>query len=190
MTLEDTKSPEIEPENEEEGPKLMEEEFTGVILDDAEAQHEEEVITEEELKDRRWKCNRKIFLGLILLGFIIFVVVDSTTTGYLRTGINNFLKWIEDNAVAGMFAFMLVYFAATILFIPGSILTLGAGFVFAKAFGLGVGLVIATLSVFIGASLGAIVAFLLGRYLLRDWVKGLANRYTIFQALDIGTLLV
>lgn len=189
MTLIDTQSPEIEHANEEEDPKIKEEEFTSVLLNDAEEPHEGEAITEEELKDSRWNLNKKIFLGFFLLGFIIFVIVDSTTTGYLRTGINDFLKWIENNAISGMFAFMLVYFAATILFIPGSILTLGAGFVFAEAFGLGVGLVIATLSVFVGASLGAVVAFLLGRYLLRDWVNGFAKRYVIFQALDIGTFL-
>jgi hypothetical protein len=74
-----------------------------------------------------------------------------------------------------------------VLFIPGSILTLGAGFVFANAFGLGLGIVVGTLSVFIGASAGSIVAFLVGRYLLRDWVKGLSKKYAIFEALDVGT---
>jgi hypothetical protein len=195
MSSNDVQATVIEPVNQEEDPEIKQEEFTVMSLNDTDVQQEDpqmeeqDDITEEELKARRWNRNKKIFLGLILLGFIVFVIVDSTTAGYLRKGIENFLKWIENNAIAGMFAFMLVYFVATVLFIPGSILTLGAGFVFANAFGLGVGLLIAALSVFIGASLGAIVAFLLGRYLLRDWVKGLAKRYAIFQALDIGTLL-
>merc|ERR1712232_416881 len=73
---------------------------------------------------------------------------------------------------------------ATVLFVPGSILTLGAGFVFANAFGLGIGILLGTLSVFFGASAGAILAFLFGRYLLRDWVKGLTKNYAIFEALD------
>jgi uncharacterized membrane protein YdjX (TVP38/TMEM64 family) len=73
---------------------------------------------------------------------------------------------------------------ATVLFIPGSILTLGAGFVFAAAFGLGGGIILGTLSVFIGASLGAIASFLLGRYLLRDFVQTLTKKYTLFEALD------
>lgn len=158
-------------------------------MEDEQAPQEEE-ITEKERKLRRYNRNKKITIGLAFLAFIIFVIVDSTTTGYLRSGINTALKWIEANAVAGMFVFMLVYFVATVLFIPGSILTLGAGFVFANAFGLGVGLLIGTLSVFFGASAGAIVAFLLGRYLLRDWVKGLADKYDIFKALDIGTCCV
>merc|ERR1712003_390883 len=35
-----------------------------------------------------------------------------------------------------------------------------------------------------GASAGAIVAFLLGRYLLRDWVKTLTIKYPLFEAVD------
>jgi len=42
----------------------------------------------------------------------------------------------------------------------------------------------ATIAVFIGASAGAIFAFLLGRYLLRDWVKTLTTKYPVFEAID------
>jgi hypothetical protein len=192
----DTEVPEIEPVNHEEDPTVKQEEFTDNGLNDTNVQEkdpnmeEQEDTAGEELKARRWNHKKKIVLGLLLLGFIVFVIVDSTTTRYLRQGIESFLKWIENNAVAGIFAFMLVYFVATIVFIPGSILTLGAGFVFAEAFGLGGGLLVATLSVFIGANLGTILAFLFGRYLLRDWVKGLSKKYAIFEALDIGTCMV
>lgn len=154
--------------------------------DAEQVEEEEEEVSEEELKLRRRNRNKKIIIGLFLLAFIIFVIVDSTTTGYLRSGINTALQWIEANPVAGMFVFMLVYFVATVIFVPGSILTLAAGFVFANAFGLGVGLFLGTLAVFIGASAGAIVSFLLGRFLLRDWVKGLAGKYAVFEALDIA----
>lgn len=142
--------------------------------------------TEEELHKRRRNVYKKLFLGILLVSFIIFVIVDSTTNGYIKTAIDSFLKWIEENPVAGIFVFMIVYFTATVLFIPGSILTLGAGFVFAKAFGLGAGVVLGSLSVVFGASAGAIAAFLLGRYILRDWVQGLTKRYSIFEALDIA----
>merc|ERR1712060_952749 len=36
----------------------------------------------------------------------------------------------------------------------------------------------------LGASSGAIVAFLLGRYILRDWVENLTHKYPIFEAVD------
>ena len=75
---------------------------------------------------------------------------------------------------------------ATVLFIPGSILTLGAGFVFSMAFGLGAGVVLGTISVFFGASFGAIIAFTLGRYLLKDQVSKLSRKYAIFEALNLA----
>jgi len=77
-----------------------------------------------------------------------------------------------------------VYFAATILFVPGSILTLGAGFAFSAPLGLGPGIALGTASVFVGAALGAIVAFLVARYLLREPVRRLTKRYAVFEAID------
>lgn len=139
----------------------------------------------EESEQPKKRCSLfKIALGLLLLGFIIYVIVDSFTTAYIRTGIQTFLEWIEANPVPGIFIFMVVYLIATVLFIPGSILTLGAGFVFANAFGLGVGVLLGTISVFLGASAGATIAFLLGRYLFRESVQGLTKKYAIFEALD------
>ena len=64
----------------------------------------------------------KLSITLILVGFIIFVIVDSTQDQYVRSGMQSFLSWMEDNPTAGVFAFMFVYFTATVLFIPGSIL--------------------------------------------------------------------
>ena len=80
-----------------------------------------------------------------------------------------------------------VYILATVTFLPGSILTVGSGFVYGKAFGLGYGVVIASGVAFVGACGGAIISFLLGRYLLREWVgERLVERYPIFKALDEG----
>jgi len=144
-------------------------------------QHESQEQNNNNQKQRRIK---KIVLAVILIGFIGFVIADSLTNQYIKAGIDIFLKWIENNPIPGVFAFMGVYFIATVLFIPGSILTLGSGFIFANVFGLGFGVLLASLAVFIGASAGAIVAFLLGRYLLRDWVKTLTTKYPLFEAVD------
>lgn len=54
------------------------------------------------------------------------------------------------------------------------------------AFGLGPGLVLGSISVFVGASLGAIASFLLARYLLRNQVGRLSKKYAIFEALDLA----
>ena len=100
----------------------------------------------------------KILTGVVLLSIIIFVIVDAFTNKYVTSAFRTFLEWVESNLVAGVFAFVGVYFVATVLFVPGSILTLGSGFVFGKAVGLGPGVALATAAVFVGASLGAIAA--------------------------------
>ena len=57
-----------------------------------------------------------------------------------------------------------------------SILTLGAGVIFGVIWG--------SLYVFIGATLGAIAAFLVGRYLARGWVKQKISSYQKFANID------
>jgi uncharacterized membrane protein YdjX (TVP38/TMEM64 family) len=142
-------------------------------------------LSQDEIRQTRRSCYAKIAISALLVAFIIFVIVDSQTNRHVRSGITAFLNWIAENPGAGVVAFMLVYFIATIFFIPGSILTLGAGFVFGASFGsLGAGIVLGTVSVFFGASGGAIVAFLLGRYLLRDSVGRFSKKYTVLEALD------
>merc|ERR1712238_299882 len=103
-----------------------------------------------------------------------------------RDTLLRFLEWIEDNPTLGVIAFIGVYFICTVCFIPGSILTLGAGFVFsASTSSLWTGVLLGTIAVFIGASLGAIASFLLGRYLFRDgFVARLTRKYTVFEAID------
>lgn len=86
------------------------------------------------------------------------------------------LQWVESLGYIGGLAFMLIYIVATVAFIPGSILTLGAGAIF--------GVVLGSLYVFVGATLGAIAAFLVGRYLARDWIGKKIEGNQKFAAID------
>jgi len=70
----------------------------------------------------------------------------------------------------------LVYVVATVLFVPGTILTLAAG----ALFGLGVG----TLTVSVGSTLGASLAFLIARYAARDKIAAMARGNGRFGAID------
>ncbi|MEM1425870.1 MAG: TVP38/TMEM64 family protein [Cyanobacteria bacterium P01_H01_bin.130] len=85
-------------------------------------------------------------------------------SGGIAGGLESALMWVEGLGPVAPIAFMLVYVVATVAFIPGSALTLGAGFLF--------GPILGSVVVFIGATLGATAAFLVGRYVARDWVKG------------------
>ncbi|MFN6478034.1 TVP38/TMEM64 family protein [Nostoc sp. DedQUE07] len=86
------------------------------------------------------------------------------------------LQWIESLGAVGAIAFIVLYIIATVAFFPGSILTLGAGVIFGAVWG--------SLYVFIGATLGATAAFLVGRYLARSWVAGKIADNKKFAAID------
>jgi uncharacterized membrane protein YdjX (TVP38/TMEM64 family) len=86
------------------------------------------------------------------------------------------LEWIRGLGPLGPLVFVLLYIAATVLFVPGFILTVGAGFVF--------GVVRGTILVSISATLGATCAFLVGRYLARDWVASRIEGNPKFKAID------
>ncbi|MBN3942146.1 TVP38/TMEM64 family protein [Nostoc sp. NMS9] len=86
------------------------------------------------------------------------------------------LEWIDSLGAVGAIAFIALYIIATVAFFPGSILTLGAGVIF--------GAVLGSLYVFIGATLGATAAFLVGRYLARGWVAGKIADNKKFAAID------
>jgi len=76
----------------------------------------------------------------------------------------------------GPVLYIAVYTLAAVFFIPGSVLTLGAGAVF----GLGWGSLYSSAA----ATLGATAAFGVGRYLARDWVARRVERNPRFAALD------
>lgn len=70
--------------------------------------------------------------------------------------------WIKDTGALGPVVFMLVYVIGTVLFLPGSVLTLAGGALFGPVAG--------TFYNLTGATLGAALAFLAARYLASDWV--------------------
>lgn len=76
----------------------------------------------------------------------------------------------------GPFFFGLFYALAVVLFVPGSALTIAGGVTF--------GLALGTLTVFVGANIGAALAFLIARYVLRDRVEKLLANRPALQAID------
>lgn len=70
--------------------------------------------------------------------------------------------WVRDAGAAAPLLFMLIYAVATVLFLPGSVLTLAGGALF--------GPVLGTFYNLTGATIGATLAFLVSRYLASEWV--------------------
>jgi uncharacterized membrane protein YdjX (TVP38/TMEM64 family) len=90
--------------------------------------------------------------------------------------IKNALTWVESLGTMGAIAFIGIYIVSTVAFLPGSILTLGAGVLF--------GVWLGAICVFIGATLGATAAFLIGRYVARDWIAKKIAGNDQFKAID------
>lgn len=125
-------------------------------------------------------------IGLILL-VLSFTFLSNTDFALAQESTNsnsfnpqailrNALQWIDSLGTVGAIAFIALYIIATVAFFPGSILTLGAGVIFGAVWG--------SLYVFIGATLGATAAFLVGRYLARGWVAGKIADNKKFAAID------
>jgi len=94
----------------------------------------------------------------------------------LQTQLVNLVEWINGLGAIAPLVFILAYIVITVAFLPASVVTLAAGFVF--------GVVKGSILVFIGAMLGATAAFLVGRFFARDWIakKIAGNRF--FNSLD------
>ncbi|GAB4511928.1 MAG: hypothetical protein Tsb0026_15440 [Sulfuricaulis sp.] len=72
-------------------------------------------------------------------------------------------SWVKSAGALGPVLYMALYASATVLFLPGSLLTLAGGALFGPVWG--------TLYSLTGATLGATLAFLIARYLAQDWVR-------------------
>ena len=94
----------------------------------------------------------------------------------LQELLQNALTWVESLGSIAPIAFIVLYNIATVLLIPGSVLTLGSGVLF--------GLFLGSIYVFFAATLGATLAFWLGRNVARDWVSKKMSAYPKFALID------
>ena len=114
------------------------------------------------------------FIGMILLAAAPAMAQDGGGGG-IQGALQNALNLIDGLGPIAPIVFVIMYIIITVSFLPASVVTLGAGAVF--------GIVKGTIFVFIGAMLGATVAFLIGRYLARDWVANKVSGNRIFKAI-------
>jgi uncharacterized membrane protein YdjX (TVP38/TMEM64 family) len=120
--------------------------------------------------------NRKTVVRAAMFLIVVVPAVVVAIRFDLPMLLRNLLAWVEARGVAGALVFVGVYIVATVLFIPGSILTLGAGAVY--------GVVMGTVWVSLASTLGAFAAFLTGRYIARDWVAAKAAANPRFRVID------
>ena len=110
----------------------------------------------------------KLLLGLSVgLGIAAFFYFDFgryLSLDGLKSNRDHLLAFTEANYAVAVTLFVLAYCVVVGLSLPGgAIMTLAGGFLFGSLLG--------TLYVNVGATVGATLAFLGARYLLRDWVE-------------------
>jgi uncharacterized membrane protein YdjX (TVP38/TMEM64 family) len=130
------------------------------------------------------RINKYLKLGILILSGITLVAATPVQAQESITNANfnpqellrNALQWVDDLGAVAPLVFIIIYIVATVAFLPGSVLTLGAGVLF--------GVIKGSVYVFIGATLGATLAFLVGRYLARGWISQKIAGNQKFQAID------
>ena len=119
---------------------------------------------------------------LVLVGITLVAAPAQAQETANSSGFNpqqllrNALQWVDDLGAIAPIAFIIIYIIATVAFLPGSILTLGAGVLF--------GVLQGSIYVFLGATVGATLAFLVGRYLARGWISQKIAGNQKFSAID------
>ena len=94
----------------------------------------------------------------------------------IREMAESVFSWIQENPNVSWLVFLGLYILATVLLLPGSVLTIGGGWLF----GFMEGLVVVSLS----STLAASCSFLIGRYLARAWVEGKISEDGRYRSLD------
>lgn len=118
----------------------------------------------------------KGFARIVVILIIAVVLLASLLLLPVKQYLIAVLEWTQGFGIWAPLFVAGFYVLAAVLFLPGSVLTLGAGFLFGVPAGL--------LTVWIGANLGACAAFLVGRTIAREWVAQKVKGNPKFAAID------
>jgi uncharacterized membrane protein YdjX (TVP38/TMEM64 family) len=114
----------------------------------------------------------KILVAVAAIVALIVVIRLLPTDEWLRA----LQAYVRELGPVGWVVYALVYALCCVLFVPASLLTLGAGAIF--------GLVEGTIVVVAGATLGAVASFLLARTVMRSRIEAMTAVNPKFLALD------
>jgi len=119
-------------------------------------------------KDSNSKIMQKIIIAcVIVLGIVAFRYFDLGqyfTLEYIKASQSKFQALYRENRFLVVGAYMGIYIVVTALSLPGAaVLTLAGGGLF--------GLMVGTVAVSFASTIGATLACLVSRFLLREWVQ-------------------
>lgn len=130
----------------------------------------------QDIQSKKGRSAARLFFFIILV-LAIAAAFKWTNIGsyFSREYIEGTLNRLGHFAPVGYIVF---YGLATVLGVPGTILTIIGGVVFGSYLG--------TLLIVIGATLGACGAFFVARFLARDYIYGMFGKARWFEKLDEG----
>lgn len=111
---------------------------------------------------------RKLLLITAIIAFIaafkVFGLGEYLTLSYIKASQASFAALYAEKSAAVVAVYMAVYILVTSLSLPGAaVMTLGGGALFGLATG--------TIVVSFASTIGAVLACLVARFLLRDWIQ-------------------
>jgi uncharacterized membrane protein YdjX (TVP38/TMEM64 family) len=118
----------------------------------------------------------------VLLAVVVLLSVPATRDWFNRH-LLTFFDFVQGMQGWGPIVVGAAYIPACLLFLPGSPVTLFGGFAFGATLA---GLARVTACVSVGSTLGASLAFLVGRYLARGWIESRVAAHPRFRAIDVA----
>jgi uncharacterized membrane protein YdjX (TVP38/TMEM64 family) len=112
----------------------------------------------------------------IIAGLVVVVLSVLSVVLPVKEWIREFISWVQSLGPIGVVVFIVAYALATVLFLPGWIFTVSAGLIY--------GVVAGTAIALTGAVIGASLAFLVARYLLRQNIEETTKKNPRFAAID------
>ena len=119
---------------------------------------------------------KKLAIGIAGAAVIVAIGVLVLRSPTFANAVVSGAEWARGAGAAGIAAFVIAYVIATVFLVPGSVLTVAAGF----TYGLGWGVVLVAPTAIVAAT----AAFLVGRVLVRERVTRRFGGGRRFQAID------
>jgi uncharacterized membrane protein YdjX (TVP38/TMEM64 family) len=120
--------------------------------------------------------SRSTLLRLLVLALLLGTIITILFVLPGRAWLAAFSSWAKQFGIWGLVLLAAAYIPACLIALPGTPLTLAAGLVY--------DVVPATIAISIGSTLGASLAFLVGRFLARGWVERRVAQNPKFLAID------
>jgi hypothetical protein len=120
----------------------------------------------------------------IPLSIVIFIIIKKVFLHH--QSLEYFFTWMEKHPNKGMAAYLIIYPFHMLLFLPGTPLVMGAGYIFKLRFGWLWGVSLCSIITLFGSLIGSMMCFLLGRYCMRSSVRRWSKKYPLFDPIDAG----